>query len=616
MEDGKPLGADALDSSRSISAVEKLEEAPRIVKKFTMFNLLQVLRGDMKSLKEDLRDSAKRDIKSMEEKMENNMGKIMEKMENNMKSLRDDVISKLDNYSTKFRSVHDQLSEKGKEVGAQVQDLAMTGEKLVAAVEEVPEQVVIRPVKDPSTNGSYIYPFTHLGAYYERCDTQLYESPSKSYISQSHVPIMGQSRCQVNNFDWEFDYEVMQFKESNESFHVKTRVSEVEKLSCTLWVNDEVLLSSCFGVSSNGPTETKLVGDVLSAATISQDTRSILRVELQTEATDIRRSVLHQHRSNEECPKYFDVQDILFNISAHHWTRNQITRQSSNQDDTCNKIKPRIKKQDLGKKKRQGFLPDLGNIWAVGRSVIRPSLPQSQPKDCRRTVFDPGISFRTTEESCGSREIPEARVAVGGENVSEQKKVVGVEKSLKLGVGRTGWHIDGSFQSAPFSYSLYHMVSVPKQGATAFAPLTELIEGLSPERRAEWKRLWMMSDRCSGPLHPLIYPHPHTGKMVMCFHTGMVSGYVWDKGTERERYATDDEFNRINQDIEDEFKKDGGKIQYVHQWSEGEFIISDNLAVGHEATPETQLPRSKVGLRVLHRTTIKGTHPPDSLRSH
>nr|CAD7424506.1 unnamed protein product [Timema monikensis] len=55
------------------------------------------------------------------------------------------------------------------------------------------------------------------------------------------------------------------------------------------------------------------------------------------------------------------------------------------------------------------------------------------------------------------------------------------------------------------------------------------------------------------------------GTYVMCFHTGMVSGYVWDKGTERERYATDDEFNRINQDIEDEFKKDGGKIQYVHQ---------------------------------------------------
>ena len=32
-------------------------------------------------------------------------------------------------------------------------------------------------------------------------------------------------------------------------------------------------------------------------------------------------------------------------------------------------------------------------------------------------------------------------------------------------VGRTGWHIDGSFQRAPFAYSLYHMHSVPEKGA-------------------------------------------------------------------------------------------------------------------------------------------------------
>lgn len=38
--------------------------------------------------------------------------------------------------------------------------------------------------------------------------------------------------------------------------------------------------------------------------------------------------------------------------------------------------------------------------------------------------------------------------------------------------------------------------------------------------------------------------------------------------------------------------------------------MSDNLAVGHFAHPNTQEPRSKVGLRVLHRTTVKGTHPP------
>jgi len=47
----------------------------------------------------------------------------------------------------------------------------------------------------------------------------------------------------------------------------------------------------------------------------------------------------------------------------------------------------------------------------------------------------------------------------------------------------------------------------------------------------------------------------------------------------------------------------------VLHWVEGDFIFSDNLAVGHEATPDTQLHRILVGLRVVHRTTIKGTVP-------
>ena len=34
------------------------------------------------------------------------------------------------------------------------------------------------------------------------------------------------------------------------------------------------------------------------------------------------------------------------------------------------------------------------------------------------------------------------------------------------GVGRTGWHIDGSFQPAPFAYALYYMAHVPSKGDT------------------------------------------------------------------------------------------------------------------------------------------------------
>ena len=34
------------------------------------------------------------------------------------------------------------------------------------------------------------------------------------------------------------------------------------------------------------------------------------------------------------------------------------------------------------------------------------------------------------------------------------------------GVGRTGWHVDGSFQPCPYSHSIYHIISVPLRGAT------------------------------------------------------------------------------------------------------------------------------------------------------
>ena len=40
------------------------------------------------------------------------------------------------------------------------------------------------------------------------------------------------------------------------------------------------------------------------------------------------------------------------------------------------------------------------------------------------------------------------------------------EKEGCTNVGRTGWHIDGSFQPAPFAYSLYHIIHVPEQGDT------------------------------------------------------------------------------------------------------------------------------------------------------
>jgi hypothetical protein len=45
----------------------------------------------------------------------------------------------------------------------------------------------------------------------------------------------------------------------------------------------------------------------------------------------------------------------------------------------------------------------------------------------------------------------------------------------------------------------------------------------------------------------------------------MTSNYVWEYGTQHERVATEEEFDKITKDIHYEFVKDGKKIQYSHK---------------------------------------------------
>ena len=52
-------------------------------------------------------------------------------------------------------------------------------------------------------------------------------------------------------------------------------------------------------------------------------------------------------------------------------------------------------------------------------------------------------------------------------------------------------------------------------------------------------------------------------------------------------------------------------VDFFLQWQDGDFIITDNLAVAHMASAETQLPPSEVGLRILHRTTVQGKYRPN-----
>ena len=54
----------------------------------------------------------------------------------------------------------------------------------------------------------------------------------------------------------------------------------------------------------------------------------------------------------------------------------------------------------------------------------------------------------------------------------------------------------------------------PWKVTLVFVPFNEFVQNLPSANRNEWERLWFMSYRRNGPIHPLIYPHPITQKRV------------------------------------------------------------------------------------------------------
>jgi taurine dioxygenase len=122
----------------------------------------------------------------------------------------------------------------------------------------------------------------------------------------------------------------------------------------------------------------------------------------------------------------------------------------------------------------------------------------------------------------------------------------------------------------------------------------------------------MCSDRRGGSVKPLIYTHPRSGQDTLCFHLGMTAAFIWDHGTVNQRLTGLAETQQLLDEMEDVFTNAVPKLGliYKHEWRTGDFIISDNAALGHEAAVETQASPAQVGLRVMHRTTVQGSEPP------
>lgn len=181
-------------------------------------------------------------------------------------------------------------------------------------------------------------------------------------------------------------------------------------------------------------------------------------------------------------------------------------------------------------------------------------------------------------------------------------------------VGRTGWHIDGTFQAKPFKYQTMHFHSVCEGGETWFMPLKEFYELQDDETRVRWDRLWMVTDR-RQLAHPLVYQHPTRGDTSLMFHCGspFCAGWAVDGDAPRPEDRQVSSFLKpsvVQSELTERLNEAVDKIGIKMQWEAGDFAINDNLGNAHYAAPGTQNHRATAGLRILHRTTIVGEVVP------
>lgn len=185
-----------------------------------------------------------------------------------------------------------------------------------------------------------------------------------------------------------------------------------------------------------------------------------------------------------------------------------------------------------------------------------------------------------------------------------------------LGVGPQ-WHNDGSFLPNTFSHAGYHIVNVPRWGGgTIFCHQGAAYDMLPLEKQEWWSRLVSVNSN-SGHLHPVVHKHYLTGRKSLWLHLGMTGAvieYIGKKGdgdgsgpfrllSAMEMKELMNEYN----DIMNAGLERGYAINY--EYKAGDLVMIDNLAIGHKASVEAHESLEKRGLRIMHRTTVKGVRP-------
>ena len=170
------------------------------------------------------------------------------------------------------------------------------------------------------------------------------------------------------------------------------------------------------------------------------------------------------------------------------------------------------------------------------------------------------------------------------------------------------WHNDGSFLPATFSHSGYHIIRPAERGGgTHFAHQGLAFAALPKDRQEYWSRLSSVNS-ASGVVHPLVHTHPVSGQKCIWLHLGM-TGAVIEKLPDRDGFSLlhADELKQLCHEYNDILNAgmtEGYAVAYEYQ--ENDCVFIDNLAVAHRAAPEAHMPVEQQGLRIMHRSTVKG----------
>ena len=170
------------------------------------------------------------------------------------------------------------------------------------------------------------------------------------------------------------------------------------------------------------------------------------------------------------------------------------------------------------------------------------------------------------------------------------------------------WHNDGSFISDTFSHSGYHIIRPAENGGgTEFAHQGVAYDALPEELQTFWSRLSSVNSS-SGVVHPLVHQHPLSKRKSIWLHLGM-TGAVIEKRLDQDgfRLLDADELKKLchqYNDILNNGFNNGYAIAY--EYKENDCLFIDNLAVAHRASKSAHKPADKQGLRIMHRSTVRG----------